>query len=363
MSVYKDEKRNTWYVKFRQRLWTGEYKWITKRGFRLKKDALQWECAYKMRKDGNLDMSFADFVTVYQEDLCPRLKESTKATKENIIDTKILPYFGKMRVRDISVTDILRWQNEMLSYRDPNTGTAYTKSYLKTVHNQLSAILNHAVRYYKLQENPATTAGNMGSSRGINMKYWTREEYLQFAEAMMDTPLAYYCFQVLYWCGIRKGELMALTPNDLDFQKKTLSITKTYNLVKGKVQITEPKTPKSNRIVTIPDFLAEELRDYLKSQPEMRSSDRMFPVSKTYLHNKMTKGCLEQGLNRIRIHDLRHSHVSLLIDMGYSAVAIANRLGHESIDITYRYAHLFPSVQNDMAAKLNSLMEDSNHVS
>ena len=67
----------------------------------------------------------------------------------------------------------------------------------------------------------------------------------------------------------------------------------------------------------------------------------------------MDRGCRASGVKRIRVHDIRHSHVSLLIDMGFSAVAIADRVGHESIDITYNYAHLFPSKQAEMASKLN----------
>lgn len=67
----------------------------------------------------------------------------------------------------------------------------------------------------------------------------------------------------------------------------------------------------------------------------------------------MERGCKLSGVKRIRIHDLRHSHISLLIDMGFSAVAIADRVGHESIDITYRYAHLFPSKQIEMADRLD----------
>ena len=355
MPVYKDDLRNTWYVKFCYKNWSGEYKWVTKRGFRLKKDALQWEYEFKAKKDGNLDMTFANFVSIYQEDRQPRIKESTQATKENIIETKLLPYFGNFRLRDISTTDVLHWQNTLLSYRDPKTNAPYTKSYLKTVHNQLSAIFNHAVRYYKLNENPAAIAGNMGNNKGIRMKYWTKEEYLLFSEAMMDKPLAYYCFQMLYWCGLREGELLALTASDFDFEKKAVSITKTYHVIKGKELITDPKTPKSVRVVTMPDFLVEEIKDHLRFSANINPTQRIFPVSKRFLHDMMTKGCNEQGLTRIRIHDLRHSHVSLLIDLGYSAVAIAERLGHESIDITYRYAHLFPTIQTDMAAKLNQI--------
>ena len=101
------------------------------------------------------------------------------------------------------------------------------------------------------------------------------------------------------------------------------------------------------------------MQDYLNSLYEIQSDERIFPITKSYLHHEMNRGAKESGVKRIRIHDLRHSHVSLLIEMGFSAVAIADRLGHESIEITYRYAHLFPSKQQEMAHKLNDLRKDS----
>ncbi len=82
-------------------------------------------------------------------------------------------------------------------------------------------------------------------------------------------------------------------------------------------------------------------------------------ITKSYLHHEMDRGAKESGVKRIRIHDLRQSHISLLIEMGFSAVAIADRVGHESIDITYRYAHLFPSTQTEMADKLSDLRKDN----
>ena len=176
----------------------------------------------------------------------------------------------------------------------------------------------------------------------------------------MDDPRAYYAFQTLYWCGIREGELLALLPGDLDFEKGTLSVSKTFQHLKGRDIITEPKTPKSNRDVRMPEFLVQELQDYIRMQYDLSPADRLFPLSKSYLYRVMARGSKEAGVPKIRIHDLRHSHVSLLIDMGYSAVAIADRMGHESIDITYRYAHMFPTVQTDMANKLNALMEVEN---
>ena len=354
MPAYKDQN-NTWLAKFKYKNWSGEQKWVTKRGFATKREALQYERDFMARQNGSLDMNFADFVKVYREDRGPRLKESTFAMKDNIIETKLIPYFGTRRMRDITTKDVMNWQNKMLSYFDPNTGKAYSKSYLKTIHNQLSAIFNHAVRYYKLAENPSRIVGNMGSEKGIEMKYWNHEEYIKFSEYMMDEPVGYYYFQMLYWCGLREGEALALTASDFNFAKKTVSITKTFQHLKGKDVVTDPKTPKSNRTVDMPAFLAEEIQDYIGMLYDLKPGDRIFTLSKSYLYRKMEQGSKAAGIQRIRVHDLRHSHVSLLINMGYSAVAIADRMGHESIDITYRYAHLFPTVQKQMAADLDAI--------
>ena len=357
MPAYKDAEKNTWYVKFQYKDWNGKQKWVTKRGFKGKREALKWENTFKERLSGSTDMSFADFIAVYKTNRGPRIKESTLQTKENILDTKILPFFGEKRLCDISSTDVIQWQNELLKYRDPKTKKPYSASYLKTVHNQLSAIFNHAVRFYGLKENPARTAGNMGSDKDIQMNFWTKDEYLRFSEATMEMPLAYYCFEVLYWCGLREGELLALTPKDVDLEAGTIRINKTFQHLKGKDIVTKPKTPNSNRTIHMPDFLRLELKDYMNMCYGLMPDDRLFPVTKSFLTRHMTKGCKAAGVKKIRVHDLRHSHVSLLIDLGYSAVAIAERVGHQSIDITYRYAHLFPTVQSSMAEKLNDIRE------
>ena len=170
----------------------------------------------------------------------------------------------------------------------------------------------------------------------------------------MDKPISYYAFEMLYWCGIREGEMLALTPADFNFTKKTVRINKTYQRIHGQDMITSPKTRKSVRTVEMPDFLCEEMQDYLKSLYKVQKNARIFPVTKDYLRHEMNRGAKEAGVKRIRVHDLRHSHISLLIDMGFSAVAIADRVGHESIDITFRYAHMFPSRQADMAKQLNN---------
>ena len=132
-------------------------------------------------------------------------------------------------------------------------------------------------------------------------------------------------------------------------------INKSYQRLKGRDVITTPKTKKSNRTIKMPKFLCEEMQEYINMFYDAEENDRIFPVSKSYLHHEMDRGSKAAGVKRIRIHDLRHSHVSLLIEMGFTALAIADRLGHESIEVTYRYAHLFPSKQTEMANQLDDL--------
>ena len=356
MPAYKDTN-GTYFVSFYYEDFRGVKKRKMKRGFARRRDALDWERRFLLQSTADLNMKFSDFVEIYRNDKQMRIRESTWEYKNNMIDLKILPYFKDRPINAIEPKDIIAWQNEIMNLKKPN-GEPYSTTYLKSIHSQLSAIFNHAARFYGLNLNPARQAGNMGAEERKEMLFWTREEYTKFSEAMMDKPLSFYAFEVLYWCGIREGELLALTPADFDFEKRTLTINKSYQRLNKQDVITTPKTPKSNRVIQMPQFLCDELQDYLKQLYGVEPDSRMFPISKSYLHREMDRGCKQTGVKRIRIHDLRHSHISLLIDMGFTALAIAERVGHESIDITYRYAHLFPTRQVEMADKLDSLKNE-----
>ena len=260
MPAYKDKAKGTWYASFYYEDWTGKKVKKMKRGFPTKREALEWERTFLQQQTADLEMTFENFVAVYVADMKGRIKENTWGTKEHILYKKLVLYFGKRKMCDIHSKEVIAWQNEMLNYRDKN-GKPYSPVYLKTLHNQLSAVFNHAVRHYNLKVNPAAQAGNMGKPKGREMLFWTKAEYLKFAEAMMDKPLSYYAFEMLYWCGVREGELLALTPGDFDFEKQTVTISKSYQRIKGKDVITDPKTPKSNRVIQMPAFLCEEMRD------------------------------------------------------------------------------------------------------
>lgn len=352
MAVYKDSKTGTWRVLYRFTNWKGERKQTQKRGFATKREAQAWEHEIMLKQGAKLEMTFGSFFEIYEADKKQRVKESTWESKSHVIRTKILPYFENRKITEIEAKDVIAWQNELMAYRNED-GTPYSGDYLRTIHAQLTAIFNHAVNFYNLPYNPARRAGTMGIEVPKEMNFWTKEEYLKFAEVMMDKPRSFYAFEMLYWCGIHSGELLALTPADFDFKKQTVTISKTFHRSKGKDVITSPKTVKSNRTIKMPYFLCEEMQDYIHMLYDIKSDERLFPVTKSYLSHEMDRGAKQAEVKRIRVHDIRHSHISLLIHMGFSVLAIGERVGHEAEKITYRYAHLFPTVQTEMAEKLD----------
>lgn len=309
MPVYKNQDNGTWYVSVYYKDWENNQSRKVKRGFKTKRDAQEWEREFLSKQAGDLSMNFETFVGIYKADMKDRIKEHTWIGKNAIIDKKILPYFKNKKINEIKPSDIRAWQNEMMAYRSPSD-KAYSPTYLKSIHNQLSAIFNHAVRYYDLRNNPAAKAGNIGKKESDReMLFWTKEEYLKFADVMMDKPVSFYAFEMLYWCGLRLGEMLALTPADFDFQKETVRINKSYQRFDCRDVITDPKTPKSKRTVKMPTFLAEEIQDYIHSIYGIEDNDRIFQITKSYMHHEMERGCKLANVKRIRIHDLRHPYV------------------------------------------------------
>lgn len=205
MTVIKNQKSNTYEVRTYYKDWTGVRKQKTKRGFKRKCDAQEWERAFKLKENLSLDMYFEDFVDLYLNDIKSRIKYNTWLTKKHIVEKKILPYFSKKKLQEIKPSDIRQWQNTMMNYRNKQ-GEGYSQVYLKTIHNQLSAILNHAVNFYDLKSNAARKAGSMGKERTKEMLFWTKEEYMKFIEAVADKPISFYAFEILYWCGVRMGD-------------------------------------------------------------------------------------------------------------------------------------------------------------
>ena len=346
MKAEKDPKTGKWLVQYRYTDWQGKRRKSTKRGFAMKREAEEWLRNFLMTKSLDFNMKFKDFIELYCEDMGTRLREHTMRTKRYIIDLKIMPYFGEKSVNEIKATDIRQWQNQLISQ-------GYSPTYLKTINNQLCAIFNYAVKYYDLASNPCAKAGSIGKSKAEEMNFWTKQEFMKFVDELMDKRMSYLAFMILYWTGIRIGELLALTPGDIDLEKHTISITKSYQRLGKKDVVTEPKTPKSKRVIHIPEFLVADIQDYISSVYEIKDTGRLFPFTKYFLEHEMKRGVKASGVKKIRIHDLRHSRASLLVELGFSPLEIAERLGHEKIETTLNtYSHLYPNKQQRLADRL-----------
>lgn len=349
MPAYKDEKTGKWFAKFYYTNWQGIKKQKWKRGFATKKEALGFERDFLEQQSANPDMTFQNLYEIYMEDMAARLKQSTLLTKKAVLQTHILPFFSSKPINEIKASDVRRWQAKLMS--SPNN---YSQTYLKKINTELNSIINYAKRFYDLNTNPCGKAGTIGKAKAEEMDYWTYDEYIAFREGVKDKPLSYICFEVLYWTGMREGELLALSPADIDLDNKTISINRTYQRIEGKDVFT--KTRKSKRKIPIPDFLCQELSDYIQSRYMLDADERLFPVTKSYLSHEMIRGCKNTGVKKIRIHDIRHSHASLLINQGCDALMLADRLGHEKISTTLNtYSHLFPHKQQELVHSLESL--------
>ena len=200
MPVYKDEKRNTWFCKCNYKDWLGESKSKMKRGFATKKDAQQWERDFLQKQSASMDMKFASFVEVYFEDKAPRLKERSIMTKRTLFETKIIPYFGEKQMNEITVVDIIKWQNALLNQD-------YKPTYLRMIQNQMTALFNHAEKFYDLKDNPCKKVDKMGRPNAKELNFWTKDEYEQFIQGFSsDEEMYRIIFQMLFWLGCRVGD-------------------------------------------------------------------------------------------------------------------------------------------------------------
>lgn len=351
MTVTKNNK-GLWDIQFYYKDFRGKSIKKHKRNFKTKREAVKWAEIFILQQSHNLDMTFQAFWELYKEDMSQRLRENTVRTKNYIVELKVLPYFGDKQITEITAADIRCWQNNLMKQ-------GYSQTYLKTINNRLSAVFNYAVRYYDLPKNPCAQAGSMGKGKAHEMKFWTQEEFDTFIEAVRDKPVSYYAFRTLYWTGIRLGELLALSLSDFNAEEKTLSITKSYQRINGRDVITEPKTAKSNRVIPLPDFLVTELSEYTDRLYGIMENDRLFCITKSYLEKEMKRGVELSGVKKIRLHDLRHSHATLLISkLGAQPNLVAERLGHEKIQTTLTtYLHLYPNQARSLADQLNGLVE------
>lgn len=355
MSVYKKTTASgkvSWYAIFYYRDWNGQRKQKKKEGFATQREAKAYERDFIERRSGTPKMTFAALVDNFLTDYKQRHRITSYENRRFALDRYILPSFQHIPIDEITPSMVRQWQGEMI-----NTGQ-YAESSLRSIHAVLSTVLNFAVKYYGLPNNPARLAGAMGKDKPPAMDFWTLAEFKRFQQAVEGHEPYYTIYTLLFYTGIRKGELLALTLGDFDFTENTLTISKSYRRLKGGVDVIQPpKTEKGNRVIAVPRYVLDIVQRFAASIPGLTPKHRLFEcTSVPSLKYNLDKFADIARVHRIRVHDLRHSHASLLIEQGFSPLVIKERLGHEDIQTTLNtYAHLYPSKQEEIAAKLEKL--------
>lgn len=362
---YKQADDKTWTVQIWYKDWQGQRRHTTKKGLRTKAEARQYEADFRANHATDCTMPFSRLANLYLEDTTQRLRPTTLANRQFIIEHHYNPILGQIPINKITPDTIRRWQLDFLTHN-------YSDTYARNIDNMLVSILGFAVRYYDLKQNPAKLVKRIGKARNNHKDYWTIDDFNKFISCLNDKDLnnkhqikrhidnysLTVGFKLLYFSGIRLGELLALTREDIDWSNNTIHICKTYSQTdNGYTIIHLPTSDKSNRIINLPVTIMNLLQNYISKLPCLDADGRIFYLLNKHNLRRAVKSTSNlAGLKPIRIHDLRHSHASLLINMGYSPRAIADRLGHEKIETTLGiYAHLYNNAGKEIAAKLDAL--------
>lgn len=347
MSAHKT-KRGTWLASFRYTTWDGIRKQKKKEGFQTRREALEYEQEFLKKASGNCDMTLSSLVELYMSDCKSRLRPTSLITKQSIFDTHILPHLADLPINEITPAVIRQWQNSLLD-------KGFTDTYLKTINTQLSAVFNFAIKYYNIPSNPVVRCGPFGKKKATEMQIWTVDEFKQFY-AVLTRPQTKMAFELFFWTGVREGELLALTLDDFNFDTKRVFITKSYARLGNEDVIQEPKTPKSNRSIPVPAFVLEHLKEYVNMLYDYEPNERLFPYTKSFFAHEMRKNYEKAGVKKIRIHDLRHSYASMLIEQGCEPLLVAELMGHEKVSTTMEtYSHLYPDKHDEVLKKLENL--------
>lgn len=343
MAVYKDEKQKTYYYHTWVTYPDGTKKQKKKRGFKTKRDAQLAESAAieeaKNFRPEEKKMLFSVLAEDYLKWYKLRRKDSSYRKISSIVEVHLIPKFGKKAIDKIRPKHIMDYHSELIP--------KYSPAHVTKIHTVLSAVFNYGVKQEHLKENPARLAGNAEVEIEKHVNYWTLEEFRRFVE-VVDDEVYYALFMTLYYSGMRKGELLALTWGDIDLDNNTINVDKTeYYRV-----ITKPKTKASIRTLLMPKHVMT-LLSRLKAKRDPKMTYRVFgefndSISTSTLDITFHRYIKKAKVKKIRIHDFRHSHASYLINNNVIVSVVAKRLGHGDVATTLNtYSHLYPSTEKE----------------
>ncbi len=362
MPAYKDEERGTWYVKCYYTDYYGRKQQKKKRGFKTKREAKAWEDNFLANESRLPETIFKDVISQYLDDTKDKIAPSTLTYKKQVIEVYIMPVFGEIEICKITPEMVLSWQKDLM--KTPCRKRKAQKLSPTTVNHitaQLSAIFNYAVKYYNVSKNPVSIIDRLkGESK--TMDFW---EVNQFKRALtwISNPEMHLIFQMLFFGGFRISELLALTPGDLQKNERAVFINKTYKLDDGKWIKGPPKSKNSTRLVALPDFLWDELESFVRRQYHLNQNMDIFTVSRSTIRARLEYIAEQTSLPRIRIHDLRHSHVSYLINLGFTIYEIADRIGDTPTVVERIYSHMYQSRRLEIADRIQRENSENNDIS
>lgn len=342
-----------WKVTCRYTTFDGTRKQKKKEGFPTKREAQQFEKDFLQKMNGSLSMSMSSLFDLYLEDAKARLKPATYNNLMIITENYLRPFFGEIPVQDVTPLIVRNWFAHLQTAVSPKTKRPIAPSSATLVKTKLSSVFNFAVKYYGLKSNPCANVSAPRKTAKREMRFLTVQEFKKFRECEKN-DLYRLAFDTLFWTGMREGEMLALTPGDI--ADGEININKTYFKLRGEEIIGTPKTASSVRKISIPAFLQDELAPLVRAtEPDARIFEGVIACT---LREHCTRNCAKANVPAIRVHDLRHSHASMLIDRGVQPLLVSERLGHENVTITLSvYSHLYKAKRDDLTAILEKCYE------
>ena len=365
MPVYYNADKKTWYAMFYAKDYKGVNKKYKKTGFKKKKEAQEYEYEFKKKISKSVNMSFNSLYELYFEDYKKRHKPTAINTVETFFRLHILPFFDNIEISKINSYMIREWQNEMLE-KENEKGKLFSENSKANIYAALKSMFNWAAKYQGLNENPCKNLGAFGSKKNRSeMKIWSVDDFNKFINLLeiknkekngkyTDSIII---FKILFWTGLRIGEVLALTFDDINLKEKFIDVNKTISHINKKDYITTPKTLGSVRKVILPENLISDLKLYFSKfeKQKISKSERIFNLKKSQLRYILEKCSIQAEVEKIRLHDFRHSHASYLLFIQADITAISKRLGHDNLQTTINtYSHLYKDANKQLMKKLNT---------
>ena len=295
---------------------------------------------------------FSTLAKSYFESMPNQIKDATIYEKQKIFDLLLFPRFGNMELKQLTVQELYKWQDELWAQKNPKSGEYYSYKYLSKIRAYLSAFLTWcSVRYQGVENNLLKVQKPKRRAPQVKMHFWTREEFDKFI-SVVESPMYHALFSMLFFTGRRKGEVLALFPEDVDLEKGTISFTKSLTrktLDDSTYKITSTKTELQSA-TPICDTLLKELQTYQGGKTFFFGGET--PVTDNTLRRAFNSYADKAGVKQIRIHDLRHSFVSMCIHLGASIPVVADLIGDTIAQVTKTYAHLYETDKRNIITKI-----------